>query len=159
MPTHRNTSTLRVHHLFYDALSSEFKPPSDPEERLHTLGRLAYATARKGNEDVGGFNLYKRSFRYVPSWAASCEVTAKYTRKFNETLLTLEDLELAGSENNSLRIEALPVGDNPDDPEFRFTITDVACNSETYDLELGCKLTVARTALAGVAQEFFNTIG
>lgn len=43
---------LLVRPLFYDVLSGGFRPPSDPEQRTHTLARLAFASVQKGAETV-----------------------------------------------------------------------------------------------------------
>ncbi len=144
--------------LFYDALSGEFAPKSDPSKRNHTLGRLVVATFRKGdvveeNYDPGEPGL--SAISYSPSWAPNsvARVEGKVIsdgargRFFfaNELLLTssvLPDRVLCIKDNAMAHEYGLVLGDEYGDMDL--------------PLELGENVNLAKSSLAYSARQFFN---
>lgn len=55
------------HEYFLEALSGRFRPPSDPAQQEHTLGRLILGTVEKGVPEFGAAG--KSRYTYTPSWA------------------------------------------------------------------------------------------
>ena len=131
-----------VRPLFYDALSGEFTPATDP--RQHTLGRLAVATIKKGSyslQDSGSYPAYS----YTPSWApeVTCEVDGVFTIGGRAIL---QGISLSRDNDRSLYVR-----------DYAGTAVDVIGGAEDmrYELELGEHLLVARQAVSAAAEAFF----
>ncbi len=90
----RNQYEILTDPSFADALSGEFTPQCDEQNRTHTLGRLMIAAMHKGEidkEDAGYIFL-----DYRPSWAQSVEVSVgclAINSKLN--ILRADSLELS----------------------------------------------------------------
>ena len=148
---------LYLRPLFYDALSGEFTPFTDPEKR-HTLGRLLVGTYLRGeievlNEDDAPYEKYI----YTPSWAGqiSVSLTCEYGSSDNQQIRTAWGLWMRNSENQNYlnvvdgqtgQIEEMHIGTNVDG-------IDADCY---HELVLGPKIALAREAATEAARKFFN---
>lgn len=154
----RSIENIYVNPLFYDVLSGEFNPPTDPAKRAHTLGRLALATFSKGEWTPPAIGGSRAKFTYEPSWApqALVEVTASRLPKTQDTP-EIVSLSLLAPEQ-------------PDNDTFFYTVggpdngTHVAISrlqrmeSTILPLELGPGLAQGRELATQVAQEFFDSL-
>jgi hypothetical protein len=142
---------IRSH--IYDALSGEFRPPTDPEKRLHTLGRLAIATVTKGQYTLNHEDeSFDPLFTYRPSWAP--DVTAQVTGEY----LTPHLMAIASLDLNDESGRGLFVSDETDKSGVVLQIDDSEEPGDGiyYDLALGAELQDARAAVTKAAQEFFS---
>jgi hypothetical protein len=132
------------HGLWYDALSGELHPPQDPQRRIHTLGRLAYAAVTNGNVQVdpkvrGGVK--RVSVYHSPSWAdyINMDVFADMAGD----IALVDTLYLSDGADNELAI-------------FLRNESTIVVNDRAYTLEPDERLLNARAAITEAAQEFFN---
>lgn len=130
--------------LFYDLLSGEFQPMSDPEGRKHTLARLAVATAIKGafyEKDLAGIG---DVFIYTPTWAPDVEAVVFGPK--NQDKITSFSLFSSGD-------QALHFEDHDDQAIIECTLLN---RPEVVELKLSADFFVARTMVANLAEVFFN---
>ena len=73
----RSTANLFMRPLATEALSGEFRPPSDPQRRKHTLARLAVATFTDGEGEVTSTGVIVRR---RPLWAPVVEASVECDR-------------------------------------------------------------------------------
>lgn len=92
---------LAAYGYFYDALSGEFLPPSDPQGRAHTLARLMTATFLKG--EASNPHSYEERRTYTPVWAPISSIV----RVCHDD--DIRSLTLHGGQNE-LRVEHAPDG-------------------------------------------------
>ena len=147
---------LGVRPLFYDALSGEFVPPSDPNGHAHTLGRLAYASVLKGeisrNEVVPGIGRrVVDTYTYVPSWSG---VISRAIRE-QSSMGFIAGLELRP--NVEGEVEKLGVYDIQLNDGHR-GIQLVGTDERTIPLELGESIGQSRSAVTEAAQSFFDYV-
>lgn len=136
--------------LFYDALSAEFAPPTDPSKRLHTLARLAVATCDKGQ----GPDDYRS---YTPSWARNSYsiVEQPVDRGPFDTQVTIG--ESYGRWPREIRFTHHRT--NPTESARRDELVITERNLEiVHPLELGNILRATRTDVADIAQDFYNNL-
>jgi hypothetical protein len=139
--------------LFYDALSEPFLPPTDPQGRKHTLGRLSVAAVNKG--EAGG--RYGRVYR--PSWApVSAAVTMKPIGPDNYQIIGLNVTDLNDSAENpqSLSVAHADLGDSP--ALNLYLDTDDHPTALRLPFTLGDDLNTARYEVAKAAQTFFDSL-
>jgi hypothetical protein len=132
--------------LFYDALSGEFHPATDPQHRAHTLGRLCVATFQNGERTETEPDKY----RYPPSWAAGTMAVARASRNGQPASLRLETPE----QQSWAVFEALTSPAVFNGPLIR--ITDSTGFHLTQQLRLGPELNEIRAIAADTAQEFYG---
>jgi hypothetical protein len=141
---------LLVHPLFYDALSGEFTPPSDPEARAHTLGRLAYAAFSKGTEYEGRSVPGRMLYAYEPSWAPGVKATVSVDRPASR----LNHLLLENNANRaSLYVQSL--ADRFGGPTLYLASNTLRVET-TFPLSLGNDLRIAHMRVTSAAQAFFE---
>jgi hypothetical protein len=145
---------VRFDPLFYDALSGEFKPPQDPEERTHTLGRLALATLIKGGTPYTPCASHSRheAVSYRPSWASSAHAIIEY-----DDLRPLD-----------LHVTDVRLIDDNDDENFLFVSRTMSADERwiaklstadlesTFGLELSADMDQTQKSIAEAAQNFFD---
>jgi hypothetical protein len=137
--------------LFYDALSEEFMPNTDPH--LHTLGRLASATIQKGGVDIlkdkGVLGDKYARHTYQPSWGnfRTSTVESSFVGKNH---LAMDAIRL----DQPWPFDALTITRTLDQDGEAITIFQDG-GSRRYELELGEKLFLAREAVAHAAEIFF----
>lgn len=133
------------HSYFYDALSGNFNPPSDPQGRTHTLGRLMIATFEKGVETNHGSHRQRHTYR--PSWAPVTSVV--HVSHWDMRSLSLEgdgrELMLAhtlsGKKHRSLQVIDTGLGLEP--------ILEEPLGQEFGYVDL-------QERVSSIAQNFFN---
>ncbi len=144
--------------LFYDALSGDFEPQSDPLHRKHTVGRLAIATFLKGEviEDYDSSDVDLIGIRYTPSWAPRVKVLIDGLQdgKFFHPVF----IDLA-SRNPRIAVQGFDVGDDSLLGNDGYGL-EVGDNPQDVSLllELGEDLDGAKTYIAERAQVFFDSI-
>jgi hypothetical protein len=139
----------------YDALSGEFRPPTDPEKRLHTIGRLAIAAVTKGDYKLihaEGESDFAPRFIYHPSWAphVTVQVDADFISRDHDQML------MSGIDLKSETHRGMYFGDAADSSDGVTLVIDRAQETVYYDLALGAELQGARAAATKAAQEFFS---
>jgi hypothetical protein len=130
------------HTYFYDALSGGVQPPSDPEGRTHTLGRLLNATVANGDKKNRGTHNELHSYR--PSWAPISSIVRISHWDIRSLRLASVDSELEfihtleGKQRRNLRVldNGNRVIDEPIGHEFGY-----------FDLQERVRV---------IAQDFFN---
>lgn len=149
----KNELDVLIHPLAYDALSYEFKPPQDPAEKAHTLGRLAYAACIKGDiVCMDGTNKDFARAYYSPSWAPGVIVEVKSNEPTPGTLVPVE----INLESEGLYLDvSWYLGGDVGEIEI-----DSGRDEEVLSLpvELGEGLNIARMAVATSAQLFFGQV-
>jgi hypothetical protein len=152
--------------LFYDALSREFTPLSDPERRSHTLGRLAYAAFVKGDVVTTGFPQQIEggwSKVYSPSWAPNVNarldgisvIDPNIASTENSTMYNVKSLCLEANDGNHY----LDLIDNTWHEDGTSAMLLATNGSERkLELELGRKLELARGTVVTHALSFFNDV-
>lgn len=132
--------------LFYDALSGDFHPPTDPDGKAHTLARLSVATVAKGDHEKDGEEDF---YYYRPSWAYDIGASVVCNQ--------------IGAGN--FRLSAVLVGHHVED-EFSLALFDtkgglgsiVNAENQNYPLGLGDELNNARAFVTASAQQLFDSI-
>lgn len=144
----RLAEDLFVRPLFYDALSGEFQPPTDPQRRSHTLARLAVATFTKGEEIES--DAEQVTLLYKPSWAPiESTVACPIDLETGRTTLTLLSLEMPEREVNFIDAS---MGKLP-----RGLVLSTGHGAEIWlGVELGTELDGTRMLATRAAQVFFN---
>lgn len=145
--------------LFYDALSGEFAPRSDPLKRKHTLGRLAVAAVQKGEVQEQDDSMCM--FQYEPSWAAGVVAVATCSTGImtysGSDEIAVPRLTAISLVNSSINTE-LSVYEDQRYPEGRMEL--VIVENETpfvgMSLELGPDIASTRKTIAARAQYFFD---
>ena len=147
--------------LVYDAMSGEFAPPTDPEKRLHTLGRLALATVTKGKYTLDRES-FDPLFTYRPSWApdVTAQVRINYlpmhvTGEYLATpMLAITSLDLTSESGKGLH-----VSDETGDDGVTLYIDDSEAPNDViyYDLALGTRLRDAKATVTNAAERLFST--
>lgn len=135
------------HSYFYDALSGEFTPPTDPLGRKHTLGRLMLGTFEKGA--VENPNSHREMRIYTPSWAPISSVVG--ISHWDIRSLTLEAEDRTISFEHTLEDRA----------SRRLRITDTALGfTPVFDIELGHQsdYAVIQDVTTRTAQDFFDSL-
>lgn len=138
----------RAHHLadfgyFYDALSGEFLPPSDPYGQTHTLGRLMLATFKNGQ--ISNPRSFQETRQYRPSWALISSVVSVSHDD------DIRSLTLIGYQND-LRIVH---SHDQDTRGIQVFTEDTAIPAFRSPLP-GKSYKDTQNAVSGLAQEFFN---
>lgn len=139
-----------VHPLFYDALSGEFTPPSDPETQ-HTLGRLTFAVLAKGERNTETQAIDAVS--YSPSWAPEVTATVAYSDNPDDEYRLVTGLWLRADTSN----QTLHIADN----RLRSGHVGVYLASagvRELPLSLGQELNEARSRVTDAAQRFFDSV-
>jgi len=144
--------------LYYDLLSGEFSPISDPSGSQHSMGRLAIATYRKGLE-TGRDNKYAHR-EYTPSWAPhiSTRIMLDLRDEYEEiggVSLAVIDNEKRGYNLIDFDLDLLDIeaGIVPQ-LVIRHTDRDVD-KEERYPLELGPNLNDVKDRVAQYANHIF----
>lgn len=135
--------------LFANALGEPFKPECDPQNRQHTLDRLATVTFLKG-KDLGVESA--KYFHYKPSWAADTEVYA-LTREISSPLESANGLHIYNhSVSDYLDVSQFVDGDGVS------IVLEANHDSTRFDHleEMGDRLVVVRRAIAQAAYRAFN---
>ena len=138
---------ITVRPLFYDALSGEFLPPSDPLQRAHTLGRLSYAACSKGTRSPDA-RPWISKFLYTPSWAehvrviADCHSTGTNNQEHFLGAITLVSVAGTQLEIADLEGDGIYIAENGNETEL--------------EVQLGTELSIARQAVTCAAQRFFE---
>ncbi len=149
----RSTLKYHVRDTFYDALSGEFQPPTDPD-KMHTLGRLARATYRKGDENKDAVRTFPgRVFYYEPKWAAGVTVTTGCEFIEGTESLRMSLLSLVCGEEGITFMNATSEEEEPG-----LVILEEDGGAKEYSLELGLLLVEAKLAVTGLAQKFFESV-
>jgi len=147
-----HTPDMMIRPLIYDALSGEFRPPSDPMKRTHTLGRLAFASAEKGDEvfdiEPEAIDRGIRAYRYIPSWAQDLGSTVLLDESGRYPILS--SLRMLANHPDWLEVVDLA---NPN-----ITKIELKPSKITLPLSLGDDLIIAREIVAGAAQAFFDRV-
>jgi hypothetical protein len=130
---------LLVEPRIYDALSGEFKPPCDPLQRLHTLGRLIVGAYEKG----ASTGSRSQETLYRPSWAPNIEVYV------DSWAVSKQHMLFTGFELRNIHNEyaGLIMRSGPQTLDIGY---------EVYELSPGDKLTVAKNKATELAQQFFD---
>lgn len=145
---------LFVRPLFFDSLSGEFLPPTDEKKRLHTLGRLAYATFQPEHELPQDEE--QSLFVYDIPWAAGavsrivCSIDI-HSGKYAMGALTL----------HADGIDYVAFHDTNGIPGNlgQFLLVDEGGRREThFPLNLGDPLNIAKQFVANRAQAFFDQL-
>lgn len=138
---------FRPYGLFYDVLSGEFTPPSDPEHSQHTLARLAVATSEKGRgpDDCRD---------YVPSWAQDT-YTLLETDIIGDHVLSIGSSALDKSNFHQFADFTSDPARGPRD-RHELVITDNTGLEVVHPLELGPRLNELRAEIAKIAQKFYD---
>lgn len=136
--------------LFYDALSGEFQPPTDPKGRIHTLARLAVGAGQRGEAVAQQASLY----RYTPSWAVGSYAVAEWVSSNKLLGLSLEVGEPAVSTWADFQL--VQAGHKLSQPEL--LMSDSTGVEALNPLELGPGLNDLRAQAAGVAQAFYDRL-
>jgi hypothetical protein len=152
----RPTEKLFIRPLFYDALSGEFSPPTDPLNRKHTLGRLAVATFIKGgsvseNYVVNGFQATP-VIQYKPSWAEKVSSTISLEVDKNTMVHSLTQLDLRTSDRG-LTVIDMRRGNKP-----RGIVLISNEGDQILPLDLDENLDAARLAVSEEAQKIFDSV-
>lgn len=142
----RSIENLSIRPLFYDALSGEFNPATDPQ-RKHTLGRLIVATFLKGDTRLGHPYADPLEFTYRPSWASGVGSTIDCDQ-VDKTTFRVSDITLRSSFGELL------IADDTTMESARLLIS-TSNNREQYSLGLGKDLALAKSAVTKAANEFF----
>ncbi len=139
--------------LFYEALTGEFKPPSDPEKRVHTLGKITIATFTKGTLIRGFSDEWHVGYEYNLSWAP----------KVHSRVICLEDMDHLKTNLSQLVLntesEELTFQDALNNSESESSgIVIVSSGKRIVELPLwlGPELEIAKEAITNSAQSFFN---
>ena len=142
---------FRPNGLFYDVLSGEFIPPTDPQLRVHTLARLAAVACEKGEDgELDGMRVY------YPSWA-------------NQSFIEVDQADGEGPYDTSLYISDA-YGRWPRDLRITHTRLNRAMGPErdctvirgrkideiVRPLTLGPELQDTRRIIAEVAQDYYD---
>lgn len=151
MTTAERPAELYIKPLFYDALSGEFRPPSDPQKQVQTLGRLGYTAFNEGELELINHSVEPQlDFRYTPSWAPNTVTTLHCSQVGEGGLLVAHTVSLTNTDSKkSLHIMDtrpgwMEIGHGDDE--------------KALPLELGESLAAARLAVAEAAQMFFDEI-
>ncbi len=142
---------FQPHPLFYDALSGEFAPKCDPEERKHTLARLAYAASIKGElleEESDSF------YEYAPSWAPDRFWVVLYNRH-DEFVLYDDPKPVIEGKSSWLALMRRTTDNGKPHLVLRSDGSNGSLET-VHPLELGPKLNEIREEIATTAQEFFD---
>ena len=138
--------------LFYDALSGEFTPPSDPLHRQHTLARLAVAAVEKGRGPDDARD-------YVPSWALGTYAIVERSDD-EETNFSQTSLTIAGSSGRWPQIYRfedyrLNPTNGPRDVH-KLVISDAHGGEIIHPLILGPRLEKIKHEIAVIAEGFYK---
>jgi hypothetical protein len=157
---------LSVHPLFFDALSGEFIPTSDPQQRQHTLGRLAYAAFTKSDlipaDDMHVVNTIGDPFMavYRPSWAPTVETTVTGSLEEDDHAFRLTGIELLNEQGELLRISNHYY--NEEQNSFQMKLpggrNGPVATTVSGSLALGDGLSYARAKITQEAERFFETV-
>lgn len=135
--------------LFPDVLNGEFTPTSDPT-RKHTLARLAIAAYMKGENQKSRMSLVE--VRYTPSWASHMSTVVSCEPTQAGLLLTSISLKHEGDDTSEY---ALDVADDTNEESMAVSMYVGNNDPQTFELELGDKLAIARQAVTNAADAFF----
>jgi hypothetical protein len=140
---------LAIDFPFFDALSGEFVPKTDPNGQTQTLGRLSLATIRYGIstiEDCDGDPF--PVFTSLPLWAGgvTCRVEGIYTGHSQPDMF---GVQLKNERGKELWIHT-PA---PSDLMIGMDNEDLA-----YSLRAGRPLEISRAAVTLAAEEFFMNV-
>ncbi len=154
---------LHLESKLASALSGDFLPKIDANQRAHTIGGLLCATFEKGRSSMqlpaSGDEFYTKYYR--PSWSPHVEVAAGLHRVelrrgrdvagSDWHIVFLNEISLRDPYDNQYEINV-----TRDQKNLRLTFND-ALKSVPYSLELGSGLVETRQAVAETAELFFNT--
>ena len=144
-------SEFRPYGLFYDALSAEFRPPTDPQRGIHTLARLATAACENGTYDS-----VEDAYTYSPSWAEHSYVMVSQPddeRPFR-TQLVLSDLY--GRWPRQVRFTNTASNAAMGPRRNNLVIVDSDRTERVLPLELSQALREARSSVANAAQNYYD---
>ena len=149
-----NLQNLLVRPPFYDALSGEFIPQSDPDKRHHTMARLAFKAYAKGEHQSAeiasnGKRMFSR--RYEPIWAPGVIATAYAKNDGNACRLLAVGLHAPGDRQ-------LIVQDTSTSNGFSLDIATGTADSVRLNY-LDEFHETTRRAVAEAAKVFFNSVG
>jgi hypothetical protein len=131
---------------FYDALSGEFLPPSDPKNSAQTLARLMIISFREGLVSDAGS--YEELRLYKPEWAPISSVVRVCHND------DIRELSVIGDESE-LRVVHAP---NSDGTRNIHVFTEDP-SSPVFDAPLrGTDYAEIRDAVTEIAQTFFDGI-
>lgn len=142
---------------FYDVLSGEFLPQTDPARKRHTLGRLAVATYRRGERIQLVSDLTTPgtvTMLYDPSWATHTQVVTNWETVNRRWLRSRGDLELRSVQISDTFGNLFAVRYFPDSETVSFQGADPVVQSRPANI--GEDLDATRTELTTAAQAFFD---
>jgi hypothetical protein len=145
--------TLFVRPLFYDAISGEFTPPTDPLHGQHTLGRLAIASFIKGSRVTNTPG--SEEYHYVPSWAENVDTWVDVLQDTPSFARHLTVLSLRNQQDESQILTIADTRYTRSSVDRGITITDTE-GMQFLPLSLGEELAAARQLIAEKAQNFFD---
>jgi hypothetical protein len=149
--------------LVTDILTGEFKPPSDPDEETHQLGRLATAAYRDGagvdptdfERGVAGQPSYLHAAQFTPTWARDVVARVLY-RSLGPPYYGLDFL--AGLHLvNAPTADRLVIGIDHVAEQVRLT-SSLRDPIAPLAVALGATMTAHKQLITDWAQEFFNTV-
>ena len=142
-----------------DALSEGFAPNCDPDERTHTLSRLAIAAHAEGSPTRIADTNYI-DYDYIPSWARgvlvriSCEEIAGHNMHLFDSMYL--NRPFSAPRDSEIGGDYLTVADNSVATPNSIELSTVEYDGRVFELGLGDKLQVARLAIANAASRVFD---
>ncbi len=142
-----------MEHPFCEALSGKFRPPTDLENRQHSLVRLANGTFVKGTQEGPAIDdEYGKQIRYAyrPGWAPKVE-SIIICHALNEKAMALSGIALILGDDAAIL-----------DVNFVRPYTDYDINISTYDAtkclmtSTGDEIDAAQAEVTHEAQHFFD---
>lgn len=146
---------LFVHSPFYEALSGEFSVADDSQKKIHTLGRLANATFRKGTRHM----MTRREVEYVytPSWSPGVSVELRgNTIRGDRSILKMSGLALCADNDSALTFSDVDVSNTGGSLPPAIQVMHDIDEGIAMFLEDDADVSRARGKIAGFAAEFFN---
>lgn len=152
---------LHLESKLANALSGDFLPKIDANQRAHTIGGLLCASYEKGRSSgqlsARGDEFYTKYYR--PSWSPHVEVATNLHRvelrrgrdSADWHIELLNGIRLTDTYENQYVINV-----SRDQKHLQLTFND-ALKSVPYSLELGSGLSETRQVVAETAELFFNT--
>jgi hypothetical protein len=150
MSIERRVDTLLIPPLFYDVLSGELRPPSDPNNAVHRLGRLAYRTYEVGQAQPRNQRDRCDRYTYSPSWAQDVEATAKAEYLFGPNLHVMSGLVIKASSGEELAVHCFDAN--------KLLFVNVNHESGATNLHLGANLESVRDEVTRLAQNLFDAV-
>ncbi len=133
--------------MFYDVLSGEFSPATDPLESVRTLGRLAQEAFSYGDEVSGPAVDAHVGVLYTPVWAPSVKVLVVCDAVGESDFLLLKKISLDTKDGPKLALEDVSLGNQ--------RVIQVKDGPDTTALRLGIELPATKALITQAATRFF----